>query len=105
MQVRDVMTRGVVTVGSDTSAKYAAEVMAGQGFAALPVVDDAERLVGLVTEGAATIGRARGMAEVSGQVEERALRALAHTVAGVVSVRILPGRPAERLADRSEGRT
>jgi hypothetical protein len=45
------------------------------------------------------------MAEVSGQVEERALRALAHTVAGVVSVRILPGPPAERLADRSEGRT
>lgn len=220
MQVRDVMTRGVVTVGPDTSAKYAAEVMAGQGFAALPVVDDAERLVGIVaetdvlqdrlppdprlhlrrdeevpehpppllvrgvmtvgvrtveagadvadvarlfideglrsvpvldhdrlagivsrrdllaalvrpdteirhdllrlvegytgepgcwdvtvTEGAATIGRARGMAEVSGQVEERALRALAHTVAGVVSVRILPGPPAERLADRSEGRT
>ena len=50
MQVRDVMTREVVTVGPDTSAKYAAEVMAGRGFAALPVVDDAEHLVGIVAE-------------------------------------------------------
>ena len=46
MQVRDVMTREVVTVGPDTSAKYAAELMAGRGFAALPVVDDADRAGG-----------------------------------------------------------
>jgi len=57
-----------------------------------------------VIEGVATIGRTRGTAEVPGQVEERALRTLAHTVAGVVSVRILPGPSAERVVDRSEGR-
>ena len=216
MQVRDVMTREVVTVGPDTSAKYAAEVMAGRGFAALPVVDDTEQLVGIVaeadvlenrlpadprlhlrrdeetpehpppllvrgvmtvgvrtvdagadvadlarlfidgrlrsvpvlehgrlagivsrrdllaalvrpddvirhdllrlvegytgdpgcwdvtvTEGVATIGRTHGTPDVPVQVEERALRALAHTVAGVVSVRVLSG---QQLADRSEGR-
>ena len=50
MQVRDVMTREVFTVGPDTSAKYAAEVLAGRGFAALPVVDDDDRLVGIVAE-------------------------------------------------------
>lgn len=50
MQARDVMTREVVTVGPDTSAKYAAEVMAEHGFAALPVVDDDARLVGIVAE-------------------------------------------------------
>ena len=50
MQVRNLMTREVVTVGPDTSAKYAAEVMAGRGFAALPVVDDDNRLVGIVAE-------------------------------------------------------
>ncbi|MGY1631159.1 HPP family protein [Geodermatophilus sp. SYSU D01186] len=50
MQARDVMTRSVVTVGPETSAKYAAEVMAERGFAALPVVDDADRLVGIVAE-------------------------------------------------------
>ena len=50
MQARDVMTREVMTVGPDTSAKYAAEVMADRGFAALPVVDDDLRLVGIVAE-------------------------------------------------------
>ncbi len=50
MQARDVMTREVVTVGPDTSAKYAAEVMAEHGFAALPVVDEDDRLVGVVAE-------------------------------------------------------
>ncbi|MCZ2839224.1 CBS domain-containing protein [Modestobacter sp. VKM Ac-2985] len=50
MQVRDVMTREVVTVGPDTSAKYAAEVMADRGFAALPVVDGDGVLIGIVAE-------------------------------------------------------
>ena len=50
MQARDVMTREVMTVGPNTSAKYAAEVMADRGFAALPVVDDDLRLVGIVAE-------------------------------------------------------
>lgn len=50
MQVRDVMTRQVVTVGPETSAKYAGEVLAEHGFAALPVLDDDARLVGIVAE-------------------------------------------------------
>jgi hypothetical protein len=33
----------------------------------------------------------RGTPQGSGEVEHRALRALAHTVAGVVAVRVLPG--------------
>jgi CBS domain-containing protein len=44
------MTSDVITVGPETSAKYAAEVMADRGFAALPVVDDELRLVGIVAE-------------------------------------------------------
>lgn len=50
MQVRDVMTREVVTVGPDTSAKYAGELLVERGFAALPVVDDDGRLTGIVAE-------------------------------------------------------
>jgi CBS domain-containing protein len=50
VQARDVMSREVVTVGPATSAKYAAEVMADRGFAALPVVDDDNQLVGIVAE-------------------------------------------------------
>jgi CBS domain-containing protein len=44
------MTTEVVTVGPDTSAKYAGELMAEHGFAALPVVDDDGRLLGIVAE-------------------------------------------------------
>jgi CBS domain-containing protein len=44
------MTRAVVTVGPETTVRYAAEVLAGHGFAALPVVDADERLVGIVAE-------------------------------------------------------
>jgi CBS domain-containing protein len=50
VQARDVMTREVVTVGPQTSAKHAAEVMADRGFAALPVVDDDDQVVGIVAE-------------------------------------------------------
>jgi CBS domain-containing protein len=51
------MTREVVTVGPDTSAKYAAELMADRGCAALPVVDDDQRLVGIVAEADVLRGR------------------------------------------------
>src|SRR3954471_23549647 len=44
------MTREVVAVGPDTSAKYAAEVMADRGFAALPVTDDDDQVIGIVAE-------------------------------------------------------
>jgi len=50
VQARDVMTREVLTVGPDTSAKYAGELMAEHGFAALPVVADGDRVVGIVAE-------------------------------------------------------
>jgi CBS domain-containing protein len=44
------MTRDVVTVGPETSAKYAAEVMAERGYAALPVLDVDNQLAGIVSE-------------------------------------------------------
>jgi CBS domain-containing protein len=44
------MTRDVVTVGPETLVKRAAEVMAERGFAALPVVDENNELVGMVAE-------------------------------------------------------
>jgi len=50
VQARDVMTHEVVTVGPETSAKCAAEVMAERGFAALPVIDGDSQLVGIVAE-------------------------------------------------------
>jgi CBS domain-containing protein len=44
------MTRHVITVGPDSRVKQAAEVMADRGFAALPVVDEDNVLVGIVAE-------------------------------------------------------
>ena len=50
MQVRDVMTRDVLTVGPATAVTYAGEAMAAHGYAALPVLDDEDRLIGIVAE-------------------------------------------------------
>ncbi|MCW2508275.1 MAG: hypothetical protein JWR28_3182 [Modestobacter sp.] len=50
VQAGNLMTHDVVTVGSGTSAKYAAAVMAEHGFAALPVVEDGGVVIGIVVE-------------------------------------------------------
>ncbi|MCU1613633.1 MAG: hypothetical protein JWO98_1173 [Frankiales bacterium] len=50
MQARDAMTRDVITVGPDSFVKRAAEVMTERGYAALPVVNGNDRLVGIVAE-------------------------------------------------------
>src|SRR6266511_2911548 len=50
MRARDIMTRPVVTVRPDTHVKEAAAVMTARGYTALPVVDDDDRLIGIVTE-------------------------------------------------------
>jgi CBS domain-containing protein len=57
MQVRDVMSAHVVAVGPYASAKKAGEVMAERGFAALPVVDVDNRLIGIVGEADVLRGR------------------------------------------------
>jgi CBS-domain-containing membrane protein len=50
MRARDVMSSPVVTVTTGTTVKQAAELLAGNGFTALPVLDDDEQLIGIVTE-------------------------------------------------------
>ena len=50
MQVRELMTTQVSTVGPDSSVKSAGRVMADRGFAALPVVDGSGAVVGIVAE-------------------------------------------------------
>jgi CBS domain-containing protein len=45
------MTRDVITIAPDSLVKRAAEMMAERGFAALPVVDRDDKLVGIVAEG------------------------------------------------------
>lgn len=48
--VAEIMTRDVRTVPRDMLASAAGEILLAQRFGCLPVVDDAQRLVGIVTE-------------------------------------------------------
>jgi CBS domain-containing protein len=50
MRVRDLMTRDVVTVSPEASARDAVALLAARGFTALPVVDAHGALLGVVTE-------------------------------------------------------
>ncbi|MEC3982393.1 CBS domain-containing protein [Amycolatopsis sp. H20-H5] len=50
MRVRDLMSVPVITVTPGTPVKQAASMLADKGFTALPVVDDDECLIGIVTE-------------------------------------------------------
>lgn len=51
MKAKDVMTTKVVTVSPDHSIRHAAKIMMDNGVSGLPVVDDAQRLVGIISEG------------------------------------------------------
>jgi len=51
MQVKDVMTRSVITVGAEEPVIKAARVMLQNRISGLPVVDKEGELVGIVTEG------------------------------------------------------
>lgn len=51
MQVAEVMTRTVISVGSDQSVLQAAQLMLQNRISGLPVVDAAGKLIGIVTEG------------------------------------------------------
>lgn len=50
MRARDIMTTQVVTVRTTTPVHDAAALLAEHGFTALPVLDDDDRLIGIVTE-------------------------------------------------------
>jgi CBS domain-containing protein len=50
MRACDVMSGPVVTVGPDTTAEAAWVLLRAHGLTAVPVVDDADRLVGMVSE-------------------------------------------------------
>jgi CBS-domain-containing membrane protein len=51
MQVRDVMTRNLISIASDETVLKAAELMLQNRISGLPVVDATGSLVGVVTEG------------------------------------------------------
>lgn len=50
MQAKDIMQRDVRTVGPDATVEEVAAILAEAGFTGLPVVDEENRVVGIVTE-------------------------------------------------------
>ena len=51
MRARDVMTPDVITVDPDTSVQAVAKLLSESGISGVPVVDAADQLVGIVSEG------------------------------------------------------
>ena len=51
MNAKDVMTKDVVFVGPDSSTRTVAALLSARGISAVPVVDAAGSLVGMVSEG------------------------------------------------------
>ena len=51
MRAKDVMTSDVVTVGANTTIPEVAKLLAERGISAVPVVDAAQRVIGMVSEG------------------------------------------------------
>ncbi|MEP7179068.1 MAG: CBS domain-containing protein [Pseudonocardiales bacterium] len=50
MKAREIMTRDVATVHTATSVRHAAELLTERGVTSLPVLDDDDRVVGIVSE-------------------------------------------------------
>ncbi|MBI4962096.1 MAG: CBS domain-containing protein [Desulfomonile tiedjei] len=63
VKAADVMTRDVVSVRQDTPLKEVAELMAVRKISGLPVVDDARRVVGVVSEKDFLAAMGRGEAD------------------------------------------
>jgi CBS-domain-containing membrane protein len=51
MNAADIMTRKVVTARPDTSVSQVARLLLDNKISALPVIDDQDRVVGIVSEG------------------------------------------------------
>jgi CBS domain-containing protein len=51
MIAKDIMTREVCMIAPDAEIRAAARIMADAGVSALPVVDERQRIVGIVSEG------------------------------------------------------
>ncbi|WP_043730448.1 CBS domain-containing protein [Nocardia asiatica] len=88
MYARDVLSRPVVTVRPETPLREATALLTAHGFAALPVVDEQGRVIGMLAESDA-LGAGPGMASA--------------TVGAVMSVPvevITPGTDTSTIASR-----
>jgi CBS-domain-containing membrane protein/PII-like signaling protein len=107
LRVADVMNREVLRVRPDTPLKDLVGLLIGRDYRAVPVVDEAERVIGIVTNGDLV---ARGglamrlelLATASREAIQRQLASLAengHTAADVMTREVVTVAPAISVVD------
>ncbi len=50
VKASDIMTKGVISVNQQTSSKEIAEIMAKHSVSGVPVIDDQDQVVGIISE-------------------------------------------------------
>ncbi|SDI14440.1 CBS domain-containing protein [Actinokineospora alba] len=104
MRAKDIMSSPVLTVASSTTVKEAASLLASHGFTAAPVVDEDDRLVGVVTE--ADLVRDRIPRDPRSLIHPETHgtgHGVAHTVGEVMSTPAASMSPGSDVADVAAG--
>ena len=78
MEVRQIMTRDVITAGPDMALRDAADIIVRRRLRAVPVIDDESHVLGMLTDGQIMTHFLPALEE------ERAGRAVAESVTGSV---------------------
>lgn len=99
MRVRDIMTRPVFTIRPTDPVEGAAALLADRGITALPVIDERNRLVGMVSEG--DLLRDRVPADPTANLRTAPAPAAhrPHVVAEVMTRDVVTAWPTEDVAD------
>ncbi|MFJ7068477.1 CBS domain-containing protein [Streptomyces sp. NPDC101115] len=107
LTVRDLMTTPAVTVHAEETVADAARLMVRRGVERLPVVDEEERLVGIVTRRDLLCVYLRPDAEIRRRIREDVLSDVMELPADAVDVHVLDGvvTLGGRLRQRSQGLT
>ncbi|MFF6772927.1 CBS domain-containing protein [Streptomyces sp. NPDC012637] len=107
LTVRDLMTTPAVTVHAEETVADAARLMVRRGVERLPVVDEEERLVGIVTRRDLLCVYLRPDAEIRRRIREDVLSDVMELPADAVDVHVLDGvvTLGGRLRQRSQALT
>ena len=89
MRAKDIMTHPAVTVTPDVPIREAAALLVSHGFTALPVVDAAQRMVGIVTEADLLHSRYDARSESPGAAVEQVMTSPAFGMGAGSSVELL----------------
>jgi len=98
---RDIMSTPPVTAHPTDSVTRVAGILSSRGFTALPVVDDDDRLIGIVTEADLLDGRIKPD-DRRVRPERRAHRARGGTVGDVMTSPVESLTPAADVADAAQ---